>query len=108
MEAPQPEDLMLTFVASIAKHGLMPLICGALLWFVYMLGTGIAADTRATREAMMMHADLSGQRAAAIQGTLLEQQRMQIILIDLLRQSCVNAAHTYPERQACFAAGAGR
>lgn len=99
-EPPRPngEHQVQGLITGVMKFGVIP---GAFLWLLYLITAGMQADVKSIKDTQHEHAIES--RAAIVR-----QDRLQGVMIDLLRAQCVNSAKTYQERQSCLMAGASR
>lgn len=110
---PQPEmEDPVPFLTAAAKYGVMPAI---VLWLVYLLSLSYPAQMKENTTAIQqqtqlltLHVETTSNTLNRLQQTLDSTVIQQGRVIELLRQQCVNDAHNYLERNACFAAGTGR
>lgn len=81
-----------------AKFGLPAVL---LCWVLYMGVTDLLAQVRSNTAILQQHVEASGR----IESSLARSERRQERIESVLRQSCVNAARDYNQRQACWGAG---
>lgn len=68
------------------------------LYLVYLLGGSLSGEMRTFSEKLDSHMSAT----TVIRESLQEQNVNQKLILDVLRQTCVNAAKTTPERNACW------
>lgn len=102
---PPTEDDIVHFLAGVGKYGILPAIALFLIW---QMSSAVATKLDLTYEVTRQHNASAANSADRIQDSQFRMERMQGVLIDLARQTCVNAAKDYLQRQACFTAGSNR
>jgi len=96
---PQPEDEVTGLLTAVAKYGLPAVL---LFWLVWVGSNQVVGDIRAQGVMLQSHVEASQRVVEAINRMESRQDRIE----GVLRQTCVNAAHSYTERQSCWNAGA--
>jgi hypothetical protein len=101
---PQLEDdvTVPSWLSFFLKTGIS---AGLAVYFAYTLTTSIAGELHQTRDLLLTHTQTSAQAAQLMQLSLDRIEREHVIMIDLIRTSCVNQADDYLKRQACLAVG---
>ena len=91
---------------ALVRYGVrvgIPSVMAALL--VYWLTMKIDAKLENSQDMIRQHAAMSQAAIASITDRLERSDRMQTVVVNLLRAGCVNAAKSYDERNRCLAAG---
>jgi len=92
------EDDVTALLTWAAKFGVpAALLC----WVLYLGVNDLLAQVRSNTAMMQQHIEASGR----IESSLGRSERRQERIESVLRQSCVNAARDYSQRQACWDAG---
>ncbi|SRR6187399_1041206 len=95
---PQQDVDVTSILSATAKYGLPTVVACWLLWVGV---TQLVTDVRENRLLMQAHMEAT-QR---IEQSIGRAEQGQIRIERVLRQSCVNAAKDYGERQSCWSAG---